>query len=65
MTYYTVYKEDEIIVFGNANECTENMGFKSKAQFHSFVSRVKAGIRPHYYVVVEDLDKEDEEPSPL
>lgn len=54
--YYTVYKDDEIIAFGNSQECTDKLGLKNRRQFAALVSKARSGLRRHYKIVVEDLD---------
>lgn len=62
--YYTVYKEssDEIIAFGNAEQCARQLGLKDARQFHAFVSKTRSGLRKRYYVNVEDIT-EDVDPE--
>lgn len=57
--YYTVYKDEKIIAFGSAIECTQKLRLKNVRQFYALVSKARAGIRPHYHVVVEQINDEE------
>ena len=63
MKYYTVYHEDtdEIIAFGNAAQCAQELGLKNIRQFHAFVSKTRSGLRKHYKVVVEENTEDEDE----
>ncbi|MBE6616628.1 MAG: hypothetical protein E7627_01605 [Ruminococcaceae bacterium] len=53
--YYTVYRneDDEIVAFGNAAECTRQLGLKDEEQFYAFVSKTKSGLRKSHSVVID------------
>lgn len=56
MRYYTVYRDDEIVAFGSAAQCTEKLGLKNLRQFYALVSKAKSGLRHHYSVVIEEIN---------
>ncbi len=62
MNYYTVYRDDEIVAFGNALQCTEKLRLKNIRQFYALISKARSGLRQHYNVVVEKInDKVEDE----
>ena len=61
MKYYTVYRDEDIIASGSSNECTKKLGLKNIRQFYALVSKARSGLRPHIFVVVEELDEDAEE----
>ena len=62
MNYYTVYRDDEIVAFGNALQCTEKLRLKNIRQFYALISKARSGLRQHYNVVVERInDKVEDE----
>ena len=54
--YYGVYRKatDEIIAFGNAEQCAQKLGLKNARQFYAFVSKTRSGLRKKYEVIVDD-----------
>lgn len=54
--YYGVYRKatDEIVAFGNAEQCAQKLGLKNARQFYAFVSKTRSGIRKKYEVIVDD-----------
>lgn len=54
--YYAVYRKgnDEIVAFGNAEQCAKKLGLKNERQFYAFVSKTRSGIRKKYEVIVDD-----------
>lgn len=63
--YYTVFlaKTDEVVAFGNAEQCAKKLGLKNARQFHAVVSKTSSGIHKRYVIVKEPLD-DDEIVSP-
>ena len=61
MNYYTVYRDDEIVAFGSAIQCTEKLQLKNLRQFYALISKARAGLRQHYNVVVEEINDEAED----
>ena len=62
MNYYTVYRDEEIVAFGNALQCTEKLRLKNIRQFYALISKARSGLRQHYNVVVEKInDKVEDE----
>lgn len=61
MHYYTVYRDEDIVAFGTADECLKKLKLKNIRQFYAMVSKAKSGTYGHYHVVVEDVDKNLEE----
>jgi len=62
VNYYTVYRDDEIVAFGNALQCTEKLRLKNIRQFYALISKARSGLRQHYNVVVEKInDKVEDE----
>lgn len=59
--YYGVYKKatDELIAFGNAEQCARMLGLKSARQFYAFVSKTRSGLRKRYEVIVDDEPWQD------
>lgn len=59
---YAVYdaKTDELLAFGTASECRDQMDMKNTYTFYETCSRVARGINKKYVVLVLD-DIEDEE----
>ncbi len=55
LKYYTVYRDDDIIAFGSADECTKKLCLKNIRQFYALVSKARSGLRHHYSIVVEDV----------
>ena len=55
LNYYTVYRDDEIVAFGTAYQCTEKLGLKNTRQFYALISKSRSGLRHHYDVVVEKV----------
>lgn len=45
MNYYTVYRDDEIVAFRNANQCTEKLQLKKIRQFYALISKARSGLR--------------------
>ena len=60
MKYYTVYRDDEVVAFGSAQQCTGKLKLKNIRQFYALVSKSRSGIRSHYSLVVEELEEDDE-----
>lgn len=60
LKYYTVYRDDDILAFGTAYQCTEKLGLKNIRQFYALVSKSRSGLRRRYDIVVEDINSEDE-----
>ena len=61
MRYYTVYRDEDIVAFGTALQCTEKLRLKNLKQFYALISKSRSGIRRHYSIVVEEV--EDKEPQ--
>lgn len=57
MNYYTVYRDDEIVAFGNAIPCTKKLQLKNIRQFYALISKARSGLRQHYNVVVEKFNE--------
>lgn len=57
MNYYTVYRDDEVVAFETAYQCTEKLGLKNIRQFYALISKARSGLRQYYYVVVEKIDE--------
>lgn len=55
MNYYTVYRDDEVVTFGTAYQCTEKLELKNIRQFYDLISKSRSGLRQHYYVVIEKV----------
>ena len=55
VNYYTVYRDDEIIAFGTAYQCTEKLNLKNTRQFYALISKSRSGLRSHYNIVVENV----------
>lgn len=58
MNYYTVYRDDKIVAFGTAHQCTETLKLKNIRQFYALISKARSGLRSHYSIVVEKIDTE-------
>ena len=58
MNYYTVYRDDKIVAFGNAIQCTEKLQLKNIRQFHALISTARSGLRQHYNYGVEKVNEE-------
>lgn len=61
MNYYTVYRDDEIVAFGNANQCIEKLQLKNIRQFYALISKARSGLRQHYNIVVEKVEEQETE----
>ena len=61
VNYYTVYRDDEIVAFGTAYQCTETLKLKNTRQFYALISKARSGLRCHYSIVVEKIDNESVE----
>lgn len=57
MNYYTVYRDDEVVAFGTAYQCTEKLELKNIRQFYALISKSRSGLRQHYHVVIEKVDE--------
>ena len=55
-----MYRDDEVVAFGSAQQCTGKLKLKNIRQFYALVSKSRSGIRSHYSIVVEELEEDDE-----
>lgn len=53
-------KTDQVVAVGTSDECTAQLGFKSRKTFYSILSKNRSGQRNRYEVDVVPEDEEEE-----